>query len=51
MGVYGALFWVGGRECKNILSRWGWVGMRGGEWGWVEVSDGGLVYFECFNTI
>ena len=51
MGVYGALFWVGGRECENILSRWGWVGMRGGEWGWVEVSGGGLVYFESFNTI
>ena len=51
MGVYGVLFWVGGREYKNILSRWGMVGMRGGEWGWVEVSGGGLVYFECFNTI
>ena len=39
--MYGALFWVGGGEWENILSRWGWVGMSGGEWGWVGLSGVG----------
>ena len=50
MGVYGALFWVGGGEWGGwgiILGGWvgvekyfGWVEVVGDEWGWVGVSGG-----------
>ena len=33
VGVYGALFWVGGGGQENILDGLRWVG---GEWGWVH---------------
>ena len=31
VGVYGALFWVGGREWDIISDEWEWVVVSGGE--------------------
>ena len=35
MGVYGALFWVGGSGWGIILGKWAWVGKY---FGWVELA-------------
>ena len=38
MGLYGALFWVGGGGGENILGWWGRVGMSGGDGGDINIE-------------